>query len=175
MPRPLPTLPVTLLATLSATLLATLVLAPPAWPAGEKTLDPVQDYIVVTTRPVRAGTVLGPEDVALVPSPLQGLAPGTLQDPEAAVGREARATLYPGRPIAASQLGDPALVERNALVGLRFETGLLSIAVEGRALDRGAAGETVRVMNLASRTIVTGRIAPDGVVDVGAATAELGE
>ncbi|MEM9126779.1 MAG: flagella basal body P-ring formation protein FlgA, partial [Pseudomonadota bacterium] len=42
----------------------------------------------------------------------------------------------------------------------------LSITTEGRALGRGAAGDRIRVMNLSSRTTVTGLIRPDGQIEV---------
>ena len=51
-----------------------------------------------------------------------------------------------------------------------YADGPLRIATEGRALDRAAAGEAVRVMNLASRQTVTGTVAPDGSIEVGAQT-----
>ncbi|HHX90132.1 MAG TPA: flagellar basal body P-ring formation protein FlgA, partial [Paracoccus sp.] len=36
----------------------------------------------------------------------------------------------------------------------------------GRALGRGGAGETIRIMNLASRSTVSGRVAGPGLVEV---------
>ena len=80
---------------------------------------------------------------------------------------EAKVALYPGRPILASQLGAPALVERNAMVRMSYASGPLRIMTEGRALDRAAAGELVRVMNLASKQTVTGVVAADGSIEVG--------
>ncbi|MBO9450364.1 flagella basal body P-ring formation protein FlgA, partial [Tropicibacter sp. R16_0] len=35
-----------------------------------------------------------------------------------------------------------------------------------RAMGRGATGEIIRVMNLSSRSTVTGRIRPDGSIEV---------
>ena len=92
--------------------------------------------------------------------------PGAVGAIEDAVGQEAKVALYPGRPILESQLGAPALVERNAVVRMSYAGGPLRIVTEGRALDRAAAGEPVRVMNLASRQTVTGTVAPDGSIEV---------
>lgn len=92
--------------------------------------------------------------------------PGAVTDPALAIGLEARITLYAGRPIAASDIGPPALVDRNQTVSLIFRSGGLSILTEGRALERGAAGEVIRVMNLTSRATVSGTITPDGSVIV---------
>lgn len=118
---------------------------------------------VTAVRPIRAQSVLMASDLELVDE----TTPGAISALEEAVGLEARVTLYPGRPILAAQLGPPALVERNQMVRMVFQSGPLSINAEGRTLDRGGAGERVRVMNLGSRQIVTGAVADDGSIRVG--------
>lgn len=115
---------------------------------------------VVALRTIRAQSTIGAEDI--------GLAPGADASAAAAlVGLEARVTLFPGRPIHPGDVGPVAIVMRNQTVELLFLSGALAIQTEGRSLDRAAIGETVRVMNLASRTTVTGRVRPDGTVVVG--------
>jgi flagellar basal body P-ring formation protein FlgA len=118
---------------------------------------------LIATRTIRAQTVLAAEDFAMVAATI----PGALTDPAAALGQEARVTLYAGRPIRAADLGAATLVERNQMVALVYRTGGLSILTEGRALSRGAAGDVIRVMNMASRATVTGVVGPDGTVSVG--------
>ncbi|WP_374645026.1 flagellar basal body P-ring formation chaperone FlgA [Tabrizicola sp.] len=118
---------------------------------------------LVATRTIRAQSVIAAEDVALVEAAL----PGALADPGLAVGLEARVAIHAGRPVRAKDLAAPALVERNQLVRLFFLSGGLAIATEGRALARGAEGEVIRALNLASRTTVSGRVGPDGAVYVG--------
>ena len=119
---------------------------------------------IVATRTIRAQTVLTAEDFALVAAEI----PGAMTDPEQVIGQEARVTLYAGRPILAASLGAAAMVERNQTVSLVFRSSGLSILTEGRALDRGGVGDQIKVMNLASRTTVTGTIASDGSVMVNA-------
>ena len=74
--------------------------------------------------------------------------------------------LYAGRPILPEHLMEPARVQRNEIVPLVFRQSGLSIATSGRVLDRGAIGDTVRVMNLSSRTTLFGTVLADGSVDV---------
>jgi flagella basal body P-ring formation protein FlgA len=121
---------------------------------------------VQPVRAIRAQTVLAAEDLTLV----EGTVPGAVAAIELAVGKETKVALYPGRPILEGHLGAPALVERNAVVRMTFVDGPLRIVTEGRALDRAAAGEAVRVMNLVSRQTVTGTVAPDGSIEVGQQT-----
>jgi flagella basal body P-ring formation protein FlgA len=119
--------------------------------------------VVVPVRAIRSQSVITAADLEIADDTV----PGALTEIALAVGQEARVTLYPGRPILAGQVGAPALVERNQLVRMVYAAGGLSITAEGRALDRAGAGEMVRVMNLASRQIVTGAVATDGSIEVG--------
>lgn len=126
------------------------------------TAAPVCADIVVPVRTIRAKEVILPSDLRLDPSS----PPGVVTSPMQLIGQEARVALYPGRPIQPGDVGPPALIERNDIVSLVFAQGGLRILAEGRALERGAAGETVRVMNLSSRATVSGQIQPDGSIEV---------
>ncbi len=118
---------------------------------------------VVATRTIRAQALIGPDDLTLVAAAL----PDALADPAAAVGLEARVAIYAGKPVKLSDLGPPTLVARNQVVPLIYLSGSLAISTDGRALARGSQGEVIRIMNLGSRTTVSGRIGPDGAVYVG--------
>ena len=117
---------------------------------------------LIAARTLQARSVLMLEDMMLVAADL----PGALTSADLAVGQETRIAIYAGRPILASALGPAALVERNQTVLLLYQTQGLTISTEGRALDRGAEGERIRVMNLASKTTVSGIIGPGGVISV---------
>lgn len=123
---------------------------------------PAMAETIVAARMIRAGEVLVPADLTLTDDTVHG----AIGDPSEAVGKEARANLYAGRPIRQVDLGPPALVDRNQLVALHYHHAGLAISTEGRALGRGGAGERIRVMNLESRTTVTGTVLVDGSVSV---------
>ena len=125
---------------------------------------PAAAETLVAAATIRAKTVIGPEHLALSPETV----PGALADPAEALGLEARVAIYAGRPIRPTDLGPPAVVERNQIVTLVFRRAGLSIHTEGRALDRAAAGESLRALNLASRSTVTGVVDAAGFVHVGA-------
>ena len=118
---------------------------------------------LVATRTIRAHSVVQADDVTLVAAAI----PGALTSPDAALGLEARVAIYAGRPIKSADLGPPALIDRNQIVTLAFQSGGLAILVEGRALARGGVGDVIRVMNLASRSTVSGHVTADGTVRVG--------
>lgn len=137
-------------------LLVSSVLAVPTAPRAETALS------VAVLRPVRAGDLLSPDLLGFV----EAAAPDAFADPRDVAGLEARVNLYPGRPLLRREVGRPAVIERNAVVPLIFRRGGLTILLDGRALGRAAPGEAVRVMNLASRTTVTGVATADGRVEL---------
>lgn len=124
---------------------------------------------LVASHTIRSRTILSAEDVAMV----DDARPGALTDPGQAIGMEARVVLYAGRPVRAEDLAPPALIERNQTVALIYNQGGLAISTDGRSLARAAAGERVRVMNLQSRTTVTGTVDLHGRVIVGSATTQF--
>ncbi len=117
---------------------------------------------LVAVRTLRAQTILVPEDLTVI----AGSVPGTASDPTEVIGLETRVAIYQGRPIRPADLGPPAIVDRNQSVVLSYVAGPLTITAEGRALARGGVGDRIKVMNVASRTTVTGIVAADGSVRV---------
>lgn len=118
---------------------------------------------VVATRTIRAQSVIAAQDVAMVPAEITGALTAT----DAAVGLEAKVTLFAGRPVRAADLAAPALIQRNQVVAVVYQVAGLTIRTDGRALERGGAGAVIKVMNLASHLTVQGAISPDGSVRVG--------
>ncbi|MEO1613873.1 MAG: flagellar basal body P-ring formation chaperone FlgA [Pseudomonadota bacterium] len=116
------------------------------------------------TRTIPAGALISAADISQSQKPVAG----ALTEVAEVAGREARVAIYAGRAILRGDVRDPALVDRNQMVVMRFTRGVLAIRTEGRALDRGAAGERIRVMNLASRNVVSGVVREDGEITVGA-------
>jgi len=117
---------------------------------------------VVAVKTIRANTVLSAQDVTLKPGN-QGYGIADLGE---VIGMESRVVLYAGRPILPDHLTAPALVQRNEIVPLIFQNTSLSISTHGRALDRGAVGDTIRVMNISSRATLFGKVQLDGSVAV---------
>ncbi|MHA3978328.1 flagellar basal body P-ring formation chaperone FlgA [Halovulum sp. GXIMD14794] len=124
---------------------------------------PLEGQVLVVNRTIPAQTIVGAQDVSLQ----DGEVAGAHRAIDEVVGLETRVTLYPGRPVRMGDLGPAAVIERNEVVTLRYRSGALVIETDGRALDRASVGKGVRVMNLGSRAVVTGRAAGPGLVEVG--------
>lgn len=118
---------------------------------------------VEATRALSRGMIVTLDDVALSDREARR---GEAQRFDQVIGKEVKRSVYRGRAIRLASLGAPTLVERNDIVELTYRAGTLSLRAEGRAMRAGGMGELVRVMNLDSRTIITGRISGPGRVEV---------
>jgi flagella basal body P-ring formation protein FlgA len=118
---------------------------------------------VIAAGTIRGQSLIMAPDVALI----EGDTPGALSALSDAIGMEAAVNLYAGRPIRPGDLRAPAIIERNSLVTIRYDHGGLVVVTDGRAMDRAAAGEPLRVLNLSSRNTVTAHAAAPGLVTVG--------
>lgn len=126
-------------------------------------VSPSQADTVIASGTIRSQQIIAPGDVTLT----DGTVPGALSQIADAIGREARINIYPGRPVRAGDLRDPAMVERNEIVTLQYATRGLMIVTDGRSLERAGLGERLRVQNLASRSTITGTVIGPGLVAVG--------
>ncbi len=123
---------------------------------------PVAADTVMPVRTLRAQTILTAADLVVSPVDIAGAATRI----EDVVGQEARTALYAGRPVRLQDVGPPAVVDRNQIITLIYASSGLQIVAEGRSLSRAGVGDAVRVMNMSSRTTVSGTVQPDGTVRV---------
>lgn len=82
------------------------------------------------------------------------------------VGMVARRTLLPGQPIPARSVEKPVLVRRGEPARLVFREQGLVIIMQVEALQNGGAGSFVRVRNIDSGLVVSGRVQEDGTIRV---------
>jgi flagella basal body P-ring formation protein FlgA len=83
------------------------------------------------------------------------------------IGKTARRTLLPDRPVMSSFVETAQLVRTGAQVRLVYEDGDLTILSSGMALQNGIMGDMVRVRNLQSGQIISGAVMGNGTVRVG--------
>jgi flagella basal body P-ring formation protein FlgA len=122
--------------------------------------------VVVARQPVARGAVLRAEDLRVEERRLDELPSTVLNDPEEAIGKEARVALAAGKPLGVQSLSTAALVKRGDLVRLLIEKNGLRLSVTGEALDTGGSGERVRVVNESSKRELVGRVVDHGTVFV---------
>lgn len=122
--------------------------------------------VPVTARSVPRGTVISQRDLVWREVPASDLRRSEIREMAEIVGQAARRRLRADDTLSTSDIEAPVLVERNSQVVLRLQTAQMSLSVKGRALADGAAGETVRVLNSASKRTIEGVVRDDGSVAV---------
>ena len=128
--------------------------------AADVTL-PVPTIVLYPGDVIRDG-VLVDRDFALDPQ----AAGGMVEDRSVLVGKVAKRTLLPGKPIPMNGVGEPKVVSNGAQVRVVFSEGGLTISTYGAALQAGGVGDLIKVRNPESGIIVTGTVQPDGSVRV---------
>lgn len=84
------------------------------------------------------------------------------------VGKVARRTLLPGKPIALNAIRVPDAVKQGKTYRIEFRASGLVISGFGKALSSGAVGEMVSLRNPDSGLVVRGIVGVDGIVRVSA-------
>ena len=85
---------------------------------------------------------------------------------EDVLGRTPKRPLQAGQPIRQSDVGLFTLVQRNESVTMIMRTKTMTLTVQGKALDDGVEGQTIRVQNPKSNRTVEGRVTGHGEVTV---------
>lgn len=115
---------------------------------------------VVATRPIAARAIVTADDVTLVAMEI----PNALARLEDVVGLTTTTDITAGRALQAEHLTTTLQIERNAIVQLIVQTKGMEIRTEGRALSPGNIGDVIDIMNISSRTRISGTVRPDGSV-----------
>lgn len=92
-----------------------------------------------------------------------------IEQRELVVGKVARRTLLPGRPIPANGIKDPDAISRGGTVLAVYRVGTLTITSHVTPLRSGVVGEIIEARNLDSGQIIRGEVQADGTLKVGVA------
>jgi len=78
----------------------------------------------------------------------------TITNPEKLIGKTPRRSLSEMRPIQEGDIHEPLIVSKGDTVTIILKHNKINLTAQGRAMDNGAKGDTVRVMNASSRQII---------------------
>lgn len=131
---------------------------------------PVQIHLIteylVTSHPLAQGQLIGEADVARQRGDLGDLPSGTLLDPSMAVGRITAMPIPAGRPLLASLLRQPPVIQAGQTVKVVSRGASFEVSNEGRALTAAAEGKIVQV-RLNNGQVVSGTARAGGIVEMG--------
>ena len=120
--------------------------------------------VVVTKQSVPRGAVLGPDDVKVEQRKLKDVPENAFTAPEQAIGLETKVALAAAAPLPRTAVAAPIVVKKGDLVTMIVETPIMRLSAAGEALEPGAVGSGIKVMNRASKQMVAGKVIDHGVV-----------
>jgi flagella basal body P-ring formation protein FlgA len=119
----------------------------------------------VLTRNVERNEILKLSDLAVERRPKAEVGTDAAAR-DRAVGMQARRQLRAGQAIKTADLVKPELVQRDQSVTLTYEAPGIYLTMRGKALDNGAEGDVVTVMNLQSKRTLSGTVTGRGQVSI---------
>jgi flagellar basal body P-ring formation protein FlgA len=121
--------------------------------------------VVVASRPVPRGTLLGLADLTLVEQESDGSSQHA-SDPRSLVGRRARSDIPAGQPVGAANTTAEQLVRRGQQVTLLTTGSGISVSGRGVAQSDGGLGSRIRVRSMSSDRVVEGVVRSSEVVEI---------
>ena len=116
-------------------------------------VDELIELPVATAR-LPAGTVLRVEDVHMARVRAALADREVARQPADAIGLQLRHQVAAGQPLVLSDLAHPEVVRRGADVMMLLDSPGIVLTAQGKAMDAGAVGERIRVMNPVSRAVI---------------------
>jgi len=121
---------------------------------------------VVVARTIGRGETIRAGDVMVQRLPKANVVADTVATLGNAVGLAARRALRSGQALTASDLMQPELVVKNEAVTIVYEVPGMLLSVRGKAIDSGAEGDTVAVLNAQTKRTLQGVVSGPGRVTI---------
>ena len=122
--------------------------------------------VLVAKQALPRGAVLAPSDLEVVERDRRDVPDDALTAPEQAIGMTTKVALAAEAPLPRAAIVPPIVVKKGDLVTMIIDTGTMRLSATGEALEPGAVGAGIKVMNHTSKQTVAGRVAEHGVVVV---------
>jgi len=122
--------------------------------------------IAALVRPLRRGDILTENDLTILRLARRKVPARTVEDAADLVGKEARTNLRANAPLSRKDFQRPILIRRNEKVTVTFEMPGMKLTSRAQAMDDGAKGDVIDVMNLQSRRVVPATVVSRGQVRV---------
>jgi flagella basal body P-ring formation protein FlgA len=127
----------------------------------------------VPAHDIAQGQVLKASDLAIERRPKGQMTSTTLTSIEQAQGLLAKHAMRAGQIIRTADVAKPELVGRNENVTIVYEVPGILLTMTGKAIDPGALGDTINVVNVQSKRTIQATIIGPSRVSVGSASSRL--
>ena len=120
----------------------------------------------VLQRALQRGDIVKASDLVFERRPRAEFSSEPAAIPAEAAGMAVRRNVRAGQPLRAADLAKPELVQKNDTVTLHYEVPGIVLTMRGKALDSGAEGDLISVLNVNSKRTIQGIVTGPGRVTV---------
>ncbi len=122
--------------------------------------------VPVLNRRFATGEIIRKDDIEWAVMRSEQVGRQAIADADRLIGQEVRRTVPAGQTLRAADLRSPLAVTKNAVVTMMLQTPRMQLTSKGKALEDGSVGDTVRIMNTQSKTVIEGIITSMNTVQV---------
>ena len=130
-----------------------------------------QVTIAVPAHAMSMGDVFSPADVTEAKLPRERVASDAITNPQLLVGKAARRILRAGETVRAGDIAEPVVVHKGDLVTIALNTAGMQLTAQGKAVEDGAMGASIRITNTQSSRVIDAVVAGPNQVVVGGGAA----
>ena len=125
----------------------------------------VERQLPVLKQSVPAGQVIGDSNILMSWVSMRRGPQDFVVTSEALIGRKTRQTINSGEPIPTRYVESPLAVTRNQPVTIILRKGDLEISSRATTVDQGGVGQTIEVVNLATKRRMRARVVDEKTVE----------
>jgi flagella basal body P-ring formation protein FlgA len=123
--------------------------------------------IPVIGRRLNRGDIIQKNDIEWINLRERKLRRGYIQTEEEIIGMAARRYIAAKTPLTASHMQRPQLVKKGGIVNIALISGAMRLTTQGRSLENGSLGDTIRIKNIRTKKIIEAKV-------TGASSAKVG-
>lgn len=106
--------------------------------------------VPVVKENIQTGRIINASDLEFIQIKESDFTSDTIADAQSLIGMTSRRLILAGHPVKESETIAPKIIARGDVVTLNLQQGVLSLSTQAKALENGAKGDLIRVVNTAS-------------------------
>lgn len=110
--------------------------------------------VAVLRHEVRTNELIREADVEVRDFPVTRIRGDMITDLSGLIGKAPVHTVSPFRPLRTSEVANPAVMKKDALIDMRYHTPGMDITAQGQAMMNGAKGDVITVRNINSKKVI---------------------
>jgi flagella basal body P-ring formation protein FlgA len=122
--------------------------------------------VPVLREPMRAGLIIGARDIDYIDIKESDVRHDMILKAENLIGMTPRRLVTSGKPLNTVDIESPQIIARGDVITMMFKSGPMTLTASGKALQNGAKGETIRVVNNTSNKTIEGIVTASKEVTV---------